>query len=308
MDVATTKDEIFILEGPRSVIRISTRPEIGEDISNSMTKSLMQIPQSLRDLSNILNTNSIIAAIPPFIDNAANNEFSIHTDETAIINAEEAVETDARSKVLGNQDLKAKLEIYKRIGTEEFDDTILFKHSARKTKHNNCMTSSTTSVSSNSSDSEKDVGKVIKPSIMNLSTVGLVPDLRSPETILNDIKEKEDKLADILNIGNIKINLDDLQQEIDEEPIMSKLNDVTLWNVKQELPSTTCKETAVIKDNRETSSKVLQTSDSNKSSSSEKESAVPTTFFYKDCLEEYNGPPGNVTYLIQHIKLFIVIF
>lgn len=159
----------------------------------------------------MLNTNNVIPAIPPFIDTSSNNEFSIHTDDSAIINAEEAIESEMHNKILGSGDMKAKLEIYKKIGTEEFDDTILFKHSVRKRQ--NCMTASTMSLSSTSSD-EKD-GKVVTPSIMNLSSVGLLPDLRSPDTILNDIKEKETKLADILNLENVKINMKDLQEKQD---------------------------------------------------------------------------------------------
>lgn len=212
LDVATTKDEIFILEGARSLIRVAIGPETidNTNCANSSSNNFMQIPNTLKELSNILNTSTVISAIPPFIDNSSNNEFSIHTDETAITNAEEALESEVQSKIFGGDgDLRTKLEIYKKIGTEEFDDTILFKHSVRKKQNN--MSASTTSLNSNSSDEKE--SKIIRPALMNLSTVGLLPDLRSPDTILNDIKEKENMLADILNIDNMKINMDDLVQE-----------------------------------------------------------------------------------------------
>lgn len=117
------------------------------------------------------------------------------------MNAEEAVESH-----LKNDDFKNKLEIYDKIGNEQFEENILFKHSRRKKP--NEMTSSMSSWSSNSSD-EKDAASVTtKSTVMNLSTVGVLPDLRSPDTILNDIEQKEKILADMLNLGKMNTKVD----------------------------------------------------------------------------------------------------
>lgn len=173
------------------------------------------------------------------VENTSNTDFSIHTDSTAITNAEEALESYMHSKILGDDNLKAKLEIYKKIAAEEFDDTILFKHSARKKSIG--MSASTTSLSSSSSD-EKEC-KIVTPAIMNLSSVGILPDLRSPDTILNDIKEKESILANILNIDNVKINMEDLEKK--EEPF-AEAPQAPIWcqssNSKKEIKETKQKE------------------------------------------------------------------
>lgn len=45
---------------------------------------------------------------------------------------------------------------------------------------------------------------------MNLSTVGILPDLRSPESIINDIEYKEKILADVLSLDKIKLTVQDI--------------------------------------------------------------------------------------------------
>lgn len=101
-----------------------------------------------------------------------------------------------------------KVEIYNRIAQEGFDDSIIFKH--RRHKKPIDMTTSINSLSSTSSD-EHD-GNISKPTIMNLSTVSIFPDLRSPDSILNDIEQKERILADVLSFDKIKINPENLKQ------------------------------------------------------------------------------------------------
>lgn len=101
-----------------------------------------------------------------------------------------------------------KWEVFDKISEEEFDDHILFKHRRRKKPKSveNDMTTSASSLSSNSSD-ERDGGQLNRPCLLNVSTVGtLQPDLRSPDSILHDIESKEKILADILNLDKIQFS------------------------------------------------------------------------------------------------------
>lgn len=169
--------------------------------SNKFFSHVHSIPNPLKELTSRLQATSIISAIPPFLDDILGDELNIHTDTTSIMNAEEAVESH-----LNNDDFKNKLEIYDKIGNEQFEDNILFKHSRRKKP--NEMTVSISSWSSNSSDEKDSTSVTTKSTVMNLSTVGVLPDLRSPDTILNDIEHKEKILADMLNLGKRNTNTD----------------------------------------------------------------------------------------------------
>jgi hypothetical protein len=75
---------------------------------------------------------------------------------------------------------------------------------------------------------------------MTLSSVGVLPDLRSPESIQNDIEYKEKILADILNLDKIKISLDKLQENNescdDENDIPESQLSVSLSNAESSIP------------------------------------------------------------------------
>lgn len=47
---------------------------------------------------------------------------------------------------------------------------------------------------------------------MTMSTVGILPDLRSPEKIKSDIEDKERMLADLLCFDRVKVNTTDLSR------------------------------------------------------------------------------------------------
>lgn len=119
-------------------------------------------------------------------------------DENIIMNAEEATESPPR---LQNTDTYIQKK-FDDIGKQEFNDKILFKKS-RGRKKRSSMETSGTSLSSNSSE-DKDLSYT-RPTIMNLSTVGVLPDLRSPQSINYDIEYKEKILADVLNLDNVKV-------------------------------------------------------------------------------------------------------
>lgn len=65
-----------------------------------------------------------------------------------------------------------------------------------------------TSLSSSSSEEKEASG------VMNLSAMGVLPDLRSPDSIQNDIEYKEKILADVLNFDGITIGNGDKIDEV----------------------------------------------------------------------------------------------
>lgn len=178
------------------------------------------ISSSIKEITSKIQTSSIVTAIPPFIENAVANGLNIHIDSTSVVNAEEAIESPVKQKHMPKieqntsdipiDELQRKLEIYNKIGEQEFDDTIVYKHSRRKKTNNVDMAASITSASSNSSE-EKECN-ITRPTVMNLSNV-ILPDLRSPDTILNEIEQKEKILADMLNFDKVKAFNSDKAEE-----------------------------------------------------------------------------------------------
>ncbi|XP_043484940.1 WD repeat-containing protein CG11141 isoform X2 [Leptopilina heterotoma] len=106
--VACTKDEIFILEGKRNIIRVAYHPENNSYISNTDSMmdsiSLAQISKpvttGILELTSKLKESSIVPAIPFHKINPTNiiqaigvlPSVTIGTDTTSIVNAEEALE------------------------------------------------------------------------------------------------------------------------------------------------------------------------------------------------------------------------
>ncbi|KAF5296060.1 hypothetical protein FQA39_LY12682 [Lamprigera yunnana] len=195
LGVAACKDEIFILEGERSLIRLSEQPEPNYDLTPPIptASNFLPITTTLKDLTHKLQSGSLSSVIPPLI-----GDFNIHTDITSVINAEEAFESPRRMKP---NEAHKKLQIYDQISNQNFDDDILYKPFRRQKKYN--MAASISSCSSNSSEEREN--NVIRPTLLNVSTFGMLPDLRSPESIKNDIENKEKILADVLCFDKVKI-------------------------------------------------------------------------------------------------------
>lgn len=162
-----------------------------------MSNTFLPITTSIKDLTTKLQTTNIISAIPPILENV--NSVNVHTDENIIMNAEEAKEASPPRLQTTDAYFQKKFD---DIGKREFNDKILFKKSKGQRKKSGMETSGT-SLSSNSSE-DKDLSYT-RPTIMNLSTVGILPDLRSPQSINYDIEYKEKILADVLNLDKVKI-------------------------------------------------------------------------------------------------------
>lgn len=189
----------------------------------------MPITNSIKDLTNKLQTSAIISAIPPLFEGS---DYNVQTDITSIIKAEEAHEQSPLRK--NNQKMtqnkltienifdagiecldvrKESLKKYEtKVEPKDYDDPILFKHRRRKKLTKNVLTTSVTSLSSTSSE-EKD-SQINRPCMLNVSTIGTIfPDLRSPDSILSDIETKEKLLADMLNLDKIKFALENPQKK-----------------------------------------------------------------------------------------------
>lgn len=165
---------------------------------SSVSNTFLPLTTSIKDLTTKLQTTNIISAIPPILENSFMNTVNIHTDENLVMNAEEAQESPCE---LRGTDIYTQKK-FDDIGKQEFNDKILFRKAKNRKKKSN-METSVTSLSSNSSE-DKDLSYT-RPTIMNLSTVGILPDLRSPQSINYDIEYKEKILADVLNLDKVKI-------------------------------------------------------------------------------------------------------
>lgn len=173
LDIVTCKDEIFILEEERSLLRIAFHSE--------MAKSQLDLNPSSSTNFNPLDFKTDLFTKPL-------------EEEDTIINAEEAQESP--NEIFRNFD---------EIGKQNFEDDILFKQS-KKVRKKYTHKSRDSVLSSSSTSSEEKDPNLIRPTLMNLSTVGVLPDLRSPESIINDIEYKEKILADVLSLDKVKIS------------------------------------------------------------------------------------------------------
>ncbi|XP_011876244.1 PREDICTED: WD repeat-containing protein CG11141 isoform X2 [Vollenhovia emeryi] len=175
-DVACTKDEIFILEGERNILRISYYPE--NDIFAEMRQTLdplmsfaeysKPVANGILELTSKLKESSIVPAIPFPKINPTNIIQSVGivsivtagTDVNAITNAEEAVEvppvvpidlnttliTDINKIPEYNDSNRARnaedarcndrREIFQRIGQQEFEDVVFTPERKQKKSRN----------------------------------------------------------------------------------------------------------------------------------------------------------------------------
>lgn len=119
----------------------------------------------------------------------------IYTDENAIMTVEEATGSPVRSNKSENH------EKFEKVNKQKFSDEILFRKSSKSEK-NSRMTQSAYSISSGSNSSgERDQMPVFMTSSFN----GVLPDIRSLDTIKCDIQEKEKMLEKMLDLDKVEI-------------------------------------------------------------------------------------------------------
>ncbi|KAK9294080.1 hypothetical protein QLX08_011176 [Tetragonisca angustula] len=146
-DVACTKDEIFVLEGERNIIRIAYYPETNmfSSETNNISDPLLSFAESSKPVTNgILEITSklmestIVPAIPFHKMNPSNIiQFvgivpivTVGTDVTSVTNAEEAVEVLAISENINSSLITDSSQI------TEHSDVSKKKSSEQNEKHN----------------------------------------------------------------------------------------------------------------------------------------------------------------------------
>lgn len=123
LDISIIDSEIFILEGPRTLIRIATSPESWKNRNGTIAFNPNPI---LKDPSRLFE--------PPI---------EIEVDEEAVVNAEECFELPSIKKIELETPLEAipgrseipqsqKADLFERISALKFDDLILYKSQKKK--------------------------------------------------------------------------------------------------------------------------------------------------------------------------------
>ncbi|XP_011690300.1 PREDICTED: WD repeat-containing protein CG11141 [Wasmannia auropunctata] len=174
-DVACTKDEIFVLEGERNILRIAYYPEndiFTEEIRKTMDPLLSfaeyskPVANGILELTSKLKESSIVPAIPFPKINPTNiiqsvgivPTVTVGTDDNAITNAEEAVEVppivpiDLNTTLITDinkipeyndsnrsaEDARSndRREIFQRIGQQEFEDVVFTPERKQKRSRN----------------------------------------------------------------------------------------------------------------------------------------------------------------------------
>lgn len=155
----------------------------GIDVNDSLCNAYFPLSTSLKGLTKKLQTS--YPDVGKTID--------IYTDDTAIMYVEEASGSPIRSNRSENHDQFGKLS------KQKFTDEILYKKSTKGEK-NSRMCQSAISISSISSNETE----YNKPLFMN-SFTGILPDVRSPDSIKFDIEKKEKILEKMLNLDKVEI-------------------------------------------------------------------------------------------------------
>lgn len=163
-------------------------------VNDSFCNAYFPLTTSLKGLTEKLQSGYQDAAKP----------IDIFTDETAIVYVEEATGSPIRSNKDENQ------EKFEKIGKQKFSDEVLYRKSSKGEKHSR-MTRSAYCASSSSSNDMDHI-----PQIFMNSFTGVLPDIRSPESIKCDIEEKERVLERLLNLDQVEI------------PDLSRLDKITL--------------------------------------------------------------------------------
>lgn len=173
-DVACTKDEIFVLEGERNIIRIAYCPE--SNIFSSEAKTTLDplssfaeiskpVTNGILELTSKLKESTIVPAIPFHKINPTNIIQSVgivpvvnaDADATSVANAEEAVEipptvpitdcrnatdnndTPERRNVKQNGKYNDRRQIFEEISQQEFEDVVFTPERKIKKSRNKMM-------------------------------------------------------------------------------------------------------------------------------------------------------------------------
>ncbi|XP_063980841.1 WD repeat-containing protein CG11141 [Diachasmimorpha longicaudata] len=232
-DVSCTKDEVFVLEGTRNILRIAYHPEISNVESPEETKDTLTFAEfskpvtaGILGLTSKIKENSLVPSLPFYKISSSNiiQEISAlpsrgGVDPNPIVNGEEATEmppivpltidtplvTDIDIEVEQNANSGKRDEgkvdrrqIFQKIGEQEFEEVVFTPERKHKRVGKSRINGN------NGEDSFLKYCKDVQETHSSLLTLTIDDDCilrgeRNLESIQKDVENKEKLLADVLN-------------------------------------------------------------------------------------------------------------
>ncbi|KAJ0173923.1 hypothetical protein K1T71_010069 [Dendrolimus kikuchii] len=263
LSVSVNKEEIFVLEGPRSLVRLAHAPEPAalatEEPINLMTKSLtssiQQAVNTVRDLTHIDQT-------VPYITSVLEQPISMFTrqEDITIGSAEECFELppiktlpiDLSENVLESivnefrdvtsdveefrraksEELQRKLKLYNSIMERKCDEELI--HSSRRSKRRDGSGASTPRMATPVRKPEN--VSFTSPCVMDVSTYGNSLQ-ENDENLEKEIEEKEKILAKMLNLESLSIKSPKVDYETEVSPRLTEIKpNIVDTSLKKEFP------------------------------------------------------------------------
>ncbi|KAL4703468.1 hypothetical protein ACJJTC_010340 [Scirpophaga incertulas] len=277
VSVCVNKDEIFVVEGGRSLVRLAHSPEPRAPdepymMSKSLTSSIQQAVNTVRGLTHLDQT-------VPYITSVLEQPISIFTkneviDTSPVANAEECFELppikhlpdDMSNNVLESiinefkdvssdaeeirraksEELQRKLKMYKSIMEKKCDEELI--HSRRSRKREGGSGASTPRFSTPVRKPDKPEVSYTSPCLMNVSVYGKESD--NDDLLERQIEEKEKILAKMLNLESLSIvpkNEQKRKEEvtyknIDVTPLIDTETPKDIEKMEKKLPDNTIKD------------------------------------------------------------------
>lgn len=238
LSVSVNKEEIFVLEGPRSLVRLAHSPEPAtlaaeEPISmmtKSLTTSLQQAVSTVRDLTHIDQTVPYIASVLEQTNSIFSRQENVDVGSAeecfelppiknlpddvsenvleSIVNEFRDVTSDAEDfRRAKSEELQRKLKLYNSIMERKCEEELI--HSSRRTKRRDGSGSSTPRMSTPVRKPEN--VSYTSPCVMDLSSYGEILQ-QNDERLEKEIEEKEKILAKMLNLKSLSIASPKIEQ------------------------------------------------------------------------------------------------
>ncbi|KAJ8718183.1 hypothetical protein PYW07_006113 [Mythimna separata] len=249
LSVSVNKDEIFVLEGPRSLLRLAHAPEpasrAAEEPMNLMTKSLtssiQQAVNSVRDFTHIDQTVPYISSvleqpISMFTKNELIETGTVASAEEcfelppikhlpldlsenvleSIVNEFRDVSSDAEEiRRVKTEELQRKLKLYNSIMEKKYDGELI--HSSRRSRRREGGSGGSTPRMATPVRKAADNVSYTSPCVMNVSVYGAIPQ-QNDELLEKQIEEKEKILAKMLNLESLSIDSPKLETQTPPDP------------------------------------------------------------------------------------------
>ncbi|XP_026743873.1 WD repeat-containing protein CG11141 [Trichoplusia ni] len=247
LSVSVNKDEIFVLEGPRSLLRLAHAPEpaAADEPVNQMTKSLTT---SLQQAVNTVRELALLEQTVPYISSVLEQPISMFTknetlDAGAVASAEECFElppikhlpNDLSENVLESivnefrdvssdaeeirraktEELQKKLKLYNSIMEKKHDEELI--HSSRRSRRRDGGSGGSTPRLATPVRKPPDNVSYTSPCVMNISVYGTLPQ-QNDELLEKQIEEKEKILAKMLNLESLSIECPKYESQTPPEP------------------------------------------------------------------------------------------